>query len=336
MKNHSNFGIYDFSDYSEITGDALYQINGGAQIENSNTQNSTLGWEQRAYAEAQKAAGKENKTWMPEENTCATNASETKETSNSAGSTSSTSYSKTSSEYHGVPPQYWESMDEQKEKNNSKILTEENNGGIDETIQNNRNENYVEKYNINKNLPTDVQLKLIQYNLDHDFALTVASYIGTSYEYGGKSKDGIDCSGVITESLKDMGYSKVKSKSALEISSGNVDWVTILPYASKDISGFQGILNFYKLSDSSYVNHTNIGVGSTINHPNDSNIYKQQIVDATSTDWMLSRTGNSGQYIVPGESQVNQTYAPFSTKASSYPVLQARINWEVLDNNYRN
>ena len=36
MKNHNNADIYDFSDYAEeITGDALFKINGGAEVENS-------------------------------------------------------------------------------------------------------------------------------------------------------------------------------------------------------------------------------------------------------------------------------------------------------------
>ena len=36
MKKYKDIGIYDFSDYAEeITGDALFKINGGAQIENS-------------------------------------------------------------------------------------------------------------------------------------------------------------------------------------------------------------------------------------------------------------------------------------------------------------
>ena len=36
MKNHKNADIYDFSDYAEeITGDALFKINGGAEVENS-------------------------------------------------------------------------------------------------------------------------------------------------------------------------------------------------------------------------------------------------------------------------------------------------------------
>lgn len=31
MKNYKDFGIYDFSDYAEeITGEALFKINGGA------------------------------------------------------------------------------------------------------------------------------------------------------------------------------------------------------------------------------------------------------------------------------------------------------------------
>ena len=36
MKNHKNADFYDFSDYAEeITGDALFKINGGAKVENS-------------------------------------------------------------------------------------------------------------------------------------------------------------------------------------------------------------------------------------------------------------------------------------------------------------
>ena len=36
MKNYKDFDIYDFSDYAEeITGDALFKINGGAEVENS-------------------------------------------------------------------------------------------------------------------------------------------------------------------------------------------------------------------------------------------------------------------------------------------------------------
>lgn len=36
MKNYNELGIYDFSDYAEeITGDALFKINGGAEVQNS-------------------------------------------------------------------------------------------------------------------------------------------------------------------------------------------------------------------------------------------------------------------------------------------------------------
>ena len=36
MKKYIDIGVYDFSDYAEeITWDALFKINGGAQIENS-------------------------------------------------------------------------------------------------------------------------------------------------------------------------------------------------------------------------------------------------------------------------------------------------------------
>ena len=36
MKNHKNADFYDFSDYAEeITGNALFKINGGAEVENS-------------------------------------------------------------------------------------------------------------------------------------------------------------------------------------------------------------------------------------------------------------------------------------------------------------
>lgn len=36
MKKYKDIGVYDFSDYAEeITGDALFEINGGAEVENS-------------------------------------------------------------------------------------------------------------------------------------------------------------------------------------------------------------------------------------------------------------------------------------------------------------
>ena len=36
MKKYKDIGIYDFSDYAEeITGNALFKINGGAEVENS-------------------------------------------------------------------------------------------------------------------------------------------------------------------------------------------------------------------------------------------------------------------------------------------------------------
>ena len=36
VKKYKDFGVYDFSDYAEeITGDALFEINGGAEVENS-------------------------------------------------------------------------------------------------------------------------------------------------------------------------------------------------------------------------------------------------------------------------------------------------------------
>ena len=36
MKKYKDIGIYDFSDYAEeITSNALFKINGGAEVENS-------------------------------------------------------------------------------------------------------------------------------------------------------------------------------------------------------------------------------------------------------------------------------------------------------------
>ena len=36
IKKYKDIGIYDFSDYAEeITGNALFEINGGAEVENS-------------------------------------------------------------------------------------------------------------------------------------------------------------------------------------------------------------------------------------------------------------------------------------------------------------
>ena len=374
---------YDFSDYAEeITGNALFKINGGAEVENSHEGVAgakpgdtitridgtvvTLKQADIDYANAQLENNGNDGTGNTNGNSGTGNNSNN--TSNGyqnysgAGSLSSCGGEKPeipdnkkdgggdpvkenpsngnggTNGYNPTPNgtnRTEEAMNNIQSDNWTNHVPLQNQAAAKEYYERTtqRNEYYIKKYNINPYLPTDVKIKLVQKELDHQFALAVSSYIGTDYVFGGKSRKGIDCSGTITESLKDMGY-KIKSRNADSMGSGEVDWITILPYATKDNAGNEGILNFYRLNGSEKINYTNVGVGSSLNHPENLSIYSPQIVDATESDWMCSRNSDLKQYIPAQAGKVNQTYAPFSTNEQSYPVVQARINWEVLDEKY--
>ncbi len=147
-------------------------------------------------------------------------------------------------------------------------------------------------------LPTDVKLKISQYNTNlqknKEFSEKVATFVGTKYVYGGKSRVGIDCSGLITVSLNEMGYEE-GVVSAKQMASGSVEWIEINPNASNKNVGKPGMLNFYKVGNSKNINHTNVGVGNQ-GFPGVPYIYKDQIVDATEGNSLTQRTGRAGQY----------------------------------------
>jgi len=61
----------------------------------------------------------------------------------------------------------------------------------------------------------------------------------------------------------------------------------------------------------------------------------KQIIDATSNYWMVRYRPieRDGQYIEPGDKQVNQTFQPFSSNRR--PVSQGTINFDILERYYR-
>ncbi len=199
MKKYKPLDNYDFSDYAEeITGDVLFKINGGAEIENSNkgvanakpgdtlTRNDgttvtitqgDIDWAKKQVGESETTAtnstptsvtetsnsqpqqtssstsgtGKTNTTTKSGNNsTSAVSSTGTKSTESSviqetaATAEQTTSSARTSSEYQGVPPQYWDALDEQKAKKQEVI------GNYDKNEVDNVIENYVEKMNENK------------------------------------------------------------------------------------------------------------------------------------------------------------------------------------------
>jgi cell wall-associated NlpC family hydrolase len=156
------------------------------------------------------------------------------------------------------------------------------------------------------------------------FTDEVRGLVGTPYELGGKSLDGIDCSGVVTYSLNQLGYN-VSATSAEVMASGKLDWVTVTSGNSIPQSN-PGTLNFYTFG-SDTVQHVNVGAGQKEREP------MGQIVDATEGSWMTTRNDNPNQIIEAGSGQVNQTFTPFSSKTQ--PVSQGTINFDVLDAKYR-
>ena len=172
---------------------------------------------------------------------------------------------------------------------------------------------------------------LLEKGLNQKFAETVQSMEGTPYLYGGKTRGGIDCSGTVTTALNEMGYD-VPVVRALDMASGDVDWITINPSADETKTGDVGMLNFYKTSSSGDISHVNVGIGET-NIPGPPYIRKDQIIDATQGSTLNQRAGQPGQYTTPKTGQVNQTYAPFSTNTQAS--VQGKINWAVLEKKYK-
>ena len=196
-------------------------------------------------------------------------------------------------------------------------------------------DDYINEYNISTSLPTNVRKLIGQFYKNKEMNITfsekVTTFVGTSYVYGGKDRTGIDCSGLVTCALNEMGY-EVDTVNTNQMVSGLVDWIEIFPYASNEKTGDTGMLNFYKIGESKKVNHVNIGVGS-VNTPRPPYIYTEQIVDATEGSTLNQRDGRGGQYITPKEGRVNQTYSPFSTNTNVS--VQGKIKWDVLEEKYK-
>ncbi|MCQ2577755.1 MAG: hypothetical protein MJ176_04400 [Treponema sp.] len=190
MKKYKPLDNYDFSGYAEeISGDALFKINGGAEIENSNkgvanakpgdtlTRNDgttvtitqgDIDWAKKQVGESETTAtnstptsvtetsnsqpqqtsssttetGKTNTTTKSGNNsTSAVSSTGTKSTESSviqetaATAEQTTSSARTSSEYQGVPPQYWDALDEQKAKRQLEEIKSENKEQINQEKQ---------------------------------------------------------------------------------------------------------------------------------------------------------------------------------------------------------
>ncbi|MCL2381778.1 MAG: hypothetical protein FWC64_09350 [Treponema sp.] len=161
------------------------------------------------------------------------------------------------------------------------------------------------------------------------FVTIVRSLVGVPYHMRYEAtREGIDCSGIIFYALWDMGYN-VTRRSAAEMESGMESWITIIR-GDTIPEGTPGLLNFYDWGrPDGRIRHVNVGVGQRGNEP------KRQIIDATEGDWMVTSRSlpRHGQVIQPGIGQVNQTFEPFSS--NSRPVSQGRINFDVLERDFR-
>ena len=60
---------------------------------------------------------------------------------------------------------------------------------------------YKKWLNFNKNMPSSLKIS----NIDKFFK-TINSYMGVSYKYGGSSRSGIDCSGLVYKGMQSVGY----------------------------------------------------------------------------------------------------------------------------------
>ena len=159
------------------------------------------------------------------------------------------------------------------------------------------------------------------------FVTIVRSLVGVPYHMRYEAtREGMDCSGVIIYALRDMGY-EITRLTAAEMASGTTRWITVTLGDTMPEST-PGVLNFYNINTPE-IDHVNVGVGQ---HGNES---VRQIVDATSNDWMVRYRPieRDGQYIAPGDKQVNQTFEPFSSRRR--PFSQGTINFGILESYHR-
>ena len=153
MKKYKDIGIYDFSDYAEeITGEDLIKINGGSSSCNGGGGSSATsggsgskGSGSSSIGASSGSCGGGGSPSVPSgsrgnsgsgfsTSDSGSGSAPSSNTGNCGGSISSgaapnvpnpgtpSSSTQTSSEYHGVPPQHWAALDEQKEKREEESL----------------------------------------------------------------------------------------------------------------------------------------------------------------------------------------------------------------------
>ena len=362
MKNHKNADFYDFSDYAEeITGDALFKINGGAEVENSdkgvagakpgdtitrkNGDVIVLKQADIDYANAQLENNVNNGTGNTSGSSGAGSSSGTYSgtTSSSSGTgggsvsggTTSSSGSCSGSVSVGTPsgptgpsgnPSYLEQTGSEEN-----VLSNE---------QSNKFNTFVPEYDLTKD--TEILKKVIDERLDYDldlqeyvkndprfnellnnlFSDKMRSLVGTPYLFGGKNLKGIDCSGTITYALEDLFGIDLENYSSSQMANNKCPYVKINKSVNTNEQGKAGMLNFYIWNSGEGVKHVNSGVGKKQEEDN------YQVVDATEGAWMVNRNSNSMQKIPAQAGTVNQTYVPYINNRQ--PSYQGEINWTFI------
>ena len=154
------------------------------------------------------------------------------------------------------------------------------------------------------------------------FSEILRNSVGAEYSHERPpTKKKMDCSGSFVFGATEMGYDVPSNLTVKKMANGDLPGIEFYSDVTEQRQGQQGTLNIYTFNSGTYV-HVNVGVGQK---PNES---KPQVIDATESNWMISRNTNANQIIPAKAGSLNQTFAPFST--NSKPELQARINWSVL------
>lgn len=167
----------------------------------------------------------------------------------------------------------------------------------------------------NVNPDKEKTFEYYEYELNKEFNYLLSTVLrdclGADYSHDRMPTESkMDCSGMMVYAIDKMGFEVPKYLTAMEMSSGKIDWIMLYDDVKEERQGLEGVLNFYEFGVDG-IDHVNYGVGMRGEEE------ENQIMDASyELTWQEGRNKSDRQLKKAEANKINQTYAPFSTRTA--------------------